>query len=405
MTSEKTTAGIAFLCDLDGKVLRVVRDELGISETFALGRHLPLIVDRGSFNKALSFIIEVKSKGAAFDWQLVVPVSGEMDVLNFAGVIFHEGMLIVGAKTREDLEQLFDELVKIGNEQANLLRAAVKESVDLARNHADRDSALYDELGRLNNELANLQRELAKKNAELERLNEQKNQFLGIAAHDLRNPLNAILMYSEFLLDEASEALDEEQLEFVSIIRSSSEFMLRLVNNLLDVAKIESGKLQLDLASTDLKSLVERNISVNRALASRKQIELSLTCVGDIPTLVVDPSKIEQVLNNLVTNAIKFSEPGSAVKVLLEEKETQVILSVRDHGPGIPPEELDKLFQPFQKTSVRATGGEQSTGLGLAIVRKIVQGHQGEIWVESERGKGSVFYVSLPMEPRKTDRG
>lgn len=260
------------------------------------------------------------------------------------------------------------------------------------------DNLQYDEFSRLNNELATSQRELARRNAELGRLNEQKNQFLGIAAHDLRNPLEVILTYSQFLLDEASGRLEPEQVEFVEAIRSSSEFMLSLVENLLDLAQIEAGRLELDLATVDLGGLLERNVSLNRTLAQKKNIEVLLSCPPDLPALRIDAPKIEQVLNNLIGNAVKFSPRGSTVEVGAEDRGDGVVLRVRDQGPGVPADELDKLFRPFGRTRVQASGGEKSTGLGLAIVKKVVEGHGGKIQVESAPGEGTTFYVSLPKE-------
>jgi signal transduction histidine kinase len=260
------------------------------------------------------------------------------------------------------------------------------------------DSQQYDEFSRLNNELATSQRELARRNAELARLNDQKNQFLGIAAHDLRNPLEVILTYSQFLLDEASGRLEPEQVEFVETIRSSSEFMLNLVENLLDVAKIEAGRLDLDLAETDLGELLERNVSLNRTLAQKKSIEVLLSGPPGLPTMRIDAAKIEQVLNNLIGNAVKFSPRGSTVEVRAEDRGDCVVLWVRDQGPGVPADELDRLFRPFGRTRVRASGGEKCTGLGLAIVKKVVEGHGGRIDVESVVGAGATFSVFLPKE-------
>jgi signal transduction histidine kinase len=265
------------------------------------------------------------------------------------------------------------------------------------RGEADRvageqDSFFFDDLSQLNNELATAQRELAKTNHELVRLNDQKNQFLGIAAHDLRNPLEIILIYSEFLLEDAAPALREEQVQFIQTIRGSSEFMLRLVENLLDLAKIESGKLELDLERIDLVALVERVVSLQQVLAARKGIEVRCRTEVERLEMVADPVKLEQVLNNLIGNAVKFSPPGSAVDVRVTVAADAVTLSVEDRGPGVPADELDKLFRPFERTRVR----EKGTGLGLAIVKRIVEGHRGRIRVESEAGRGSTFHVSLP---------
>jgi two-component system, OmpR family, sensor kinase len=397
MTLAHPEVGIAFTCGLDGTIIDVIRDELGVSDRISPGRALSTVVDRGSLGKTLNFIVEIKMQGAAFDWQLGVPIAGRISMLSFAGIISGERLLIVAAKTADGLEKLVEDLMKIGNEQINRLRSAMKDRAALSIEKAQQESYLYDELGRLNNELANLQRELAKKNVELEKLNEEKNRFLGIAAHDLRNPLNAIQIYSEFLLDETSSILDPEHVEFVSIIHASSQFMLQLVNDLLDVAKIESGKLQLELAPTDLAALVQRNVALNSVMASKKSITLRLLAHGNIHELMLDASKIEQILNNLITNAVKFSNAGSFVDVGIEGFDKEVVISVKDEGQGIPANERDKLFEPFQRTSVKTTAGEGSTGLGLAIVRKIALGHGGRVWVESEVGRGTTFYVALPL--------
>lgn len=398
MKPTEAEAGIVFVCNLDGTILEIIRDELGLTDRILKGRSLSTVLDRGSLGKSLNFIVEIKSNGAAFDWQLGVPISERVSILNFAGALWNEKILIVAAKTPDGLEKLVDELIHMGNEQINSLRSAMKDRVDLIKTQEQRESVLYDELSRLNNELANLQRELTKKNFELEKLNEEKNRFLGIAAHDLRNPLNAIQMYSEFLTDEAGDVLNAEQMEFVTIIHSSSRFMLRLVNDLLDVAKIESGKLELELATTDLVAMIDRNVALNSAMASKKQIKLIFDHDNNIPLVQIDSAKIEQVLNNLITNAVKFSNAGSVISINLAKKDNEAILSVKDEGQGIPADELDKLFKPFQRTSVRTTAGEDSTGLGLAIVRKIVLGHKGRVWVESEVGKGTTFYISIPVE-------
>jgi len=244
--------------------------------------------------------------------------------------------------------------------------------------------------------LASYAAELSQKNAELEQLNAQKAQFLGIATHELRNPLQFILTYSEFLLDEAADVLTERQIQFLSLIRSSSEFMASLVNDLLDVAKIEAGELKLDLQLTDLVDLVRRNISLNRTLAAKRDVDLRLHD-EPLPMLAIDPVKAEQVLNNLFSNAIKYSPAGTVVDVRLSRDDDRVILSVQDRGPGIPEDELESVFQPFETTSVESLSGEQGTGLGLAIAQRIVHGHGGEIWVESEIGEGATFYLSLPM--------
>ena len=293
-----------------------------------------------------------------------------------------------------------EELLLMNNEQANALRAASKEIAVLKGDieARQRDDAIYDELSQVNNELANLQREMVRKNIELSKLNEEKNHFLGMAAHDLRSPLGVILSYAEFL--EAEAQLNEEHREFLATIKKTSHFMLALVEDLLDVSAIESGQLDLRIAPTDLVELVARNATLHRALAAPKHIEIAFTPPETrLPPVHLDPEKFEQVLYNLVSNAVKYSPPGSRVEISVGHGADGASVSVRDQGPGIPAAELPKLFKPFGRTSVRSTSGEKSTGLGLVIVRRIVEGHGGSVGVESEVGRGSVFRVVLPVPP------
>ncbi len=267
-----------------------------------------------------------------------------------------------------------------------------------ARRATGIDRDLYEDLSRLNNELSTLQREMFKKNLELERLNQQKNRIVGMAAHDLRTPLGVILGYSEFLEAETAGALTAEQEEFIAVIKRTSEFMLRMVTDILDVTAIESGHLQLDRRLTDVVQLVEHSVKLNRVIASRKNIGVELDSVEVAESmLLLDAGKIEQVLNNLIGNAVKFSHGATQVQVRVTGSKESVTIAVQDHGQGIPAADLPKLFKPFGKASVRSTGGEQSTGLGLAIVRRIVEGHGGRVELESEVGKGSTFSVTLPI--------
>jgi signal transduction histidine kinase len=237
-------------------------------------------------------------------------------------------------------------------------------------------------------------------NEKLQFLNKEKNEFIGMLAHDFRNPLAAIKEFSKFLLDDAREgvtSLDPEQVEFINRIKSSSEFMLRLMNDLLDLSKIEAGTVSLQPQKVNFKELVEEIVAINSVLAESKKIRIQLQASDDLPSeILIDPNKIEQVLNNLITNAVKFSYPETTVRIYLRPDNPGIQFTVEDEGQGIPANELDKLFKPFTKLSVESTAGEKSTGLGLAICQKIVTGHGGKIWAESKVGVGTKFHVCLP---------
>ena len=395
----KGKTGVAIVCDEGGRVVDVIRDDVGIGQEM-VGRPFTLLVDRGSLSKALTFVNELRREGALSGWEMNVAMDGKVSTLHFAGAVVDGRLVIVAARNGEEMMDLYEELMRMGNEQTNALRAALKAQAEAARGERERDSSVYDDISALNNQLVAMQRELAKKNAELERLDALKNRFLGMAAHDLRNPLNVIYNYAEFLGYRAGERLDDEERSFLEAILESSQFMSDLINDLLDVSRIESGKLQLVWQAIDLTQLVERNLQLNRLLAGKKEIELVLDVeAAGVPTIIADPGKLEQVLNNLISNAVKYSPLESRVVVRLRRHEEGVLISVEDEGIGIAAEEMDQLFRPFVTPATRGPAGEKSTGLGLVIVRRIVEGHGGDIWVESEEGVGTTFYVWLPRDP------
>lgn len=388
--------GIALLCDEQGRVQAVIHDSLGLGVRLAPGANLLQLAAAVDAEKARNFLVMLQSRQAAFDWEITVELGGRLEPLHFAGGRIDGGYLVIVARTPDELGGLSEELLRINNEQMNSLRAAFKELSLHVRQGGSADDAMFDELSRVNNELANLQRQMAKANIELARLNEQKNQLLGMAAHDLRNPLGVIMSYAKFLDRIAGVRLDDQERRFLAQIAKSSQFMLRLLEDLLDVSQIESGKLQLNLAPLDLAAAVAGSVELNRMLAGAKNIAIELPPQAAALWVEADATKIEQVLNNLISNAVKYSPPGTTVGVTLEADAGEVTVRVRDQGQGIPAAELSRLFQPFSKTSVKSTGGEKSTGLGLAITRRIVEGHGGHIGVESRVGEGSRFSFSLP---------
>jgi len=218
-----------------------------------------------------------------------------------------------------------------------------------------------------------------------------------MAAHDLRNPIASIMMFSEFVLETKSDEISDELSQILEMIKASSQFMLNLLDELLDVVKIESGKVSLNFENTKLEDFIRKNIKINAILAGKKEIKIVLNLPQPIPDVKIDQVKIEQVLNNLISNAIKYSHSKSKITISALSTDKHVLVSIQDQGQGIPKEELDKVFIPFAKISVRGTAGEKSTGLGLSIVKRIITSHLGRIWVESEVGKGTTFYFTLPL--------
>ena len=250
----------------------------------------------------------------------------------------------------------------------------------------------------LNTTLSTTNRELQKSKAELAKLNEVKNHFLGMAAHDLRNPVGSILHLCKFVLDSDDGSLSSENREFVSMIQSSSSFTLTLLDELLDIARIEAGRLDLSIAETDVHALIHESVGMNQAVASSRDVRIVVNKYEALPDVLLDRTKIMQVLNNLISNAVKFT-PEGVVLVRLEGKDGYVQVSVRDTGVGIAPEDHDAVFEQFQQVGDTLTEKPQGTGLGLPICKQIVVHHGGRLWLESALGEGSTFSFSLPAVP------
>lgn len=394
--STAETKGIALFCDAEGQIRQVLLDDFMLDIPEDNPGLFSSLFDAASRQKALSFLVDVKTNQITFNYQLDLQLRGEIKSLYFLGVYLKDKLLIVGADNHKEAVEFTNHLQQINNEQANQIRRLMKSSIKQLDEREQESEMLFEEVSRLNNELINLQRDLHKKNAQLEKLNELKNRFLGMAAHDLRNPLNIIISYADFIQMEAEGSLSQEHQEFLETIKNSSWSMLALINDLLDYSRIESGKLELDSEAGDLVVHMRKNVELNRVLAAKKQIHISFSCNVEEQVAEMDWNKLDQVLNNLTTNAVKFSKEGQNVGVELRIDGDQASISIRDQGMGIPENMQEYLFKPFEKGRA-GTKGEKSTGLGMAIVKRIVEGHGGSITFESRVGEGTTFFIQLPL--------
>lgn len=222
------------------------------------------------------------------------------------------------------------------------------------------------------------------------------NRFLGMASHDLRTPINSVRGFTDLLLEGSYGDLNPDQTEALEFIRLANGHMRNLVVDLLDMSVFEAGELRLIRKPADLCALVELRLRIHALEARKKRIALTADC-ADVPDFAFDERRITQVVDNLLSNALKFTPEGGEVRVAVTTADGLVRVCVRDTGQGVPPDEEDLLFQSFGKTSVRPTAGESGTGLGLPIVKTIVEEHGGLVWVESEYGHGATFCFTLPM--------
>lgn len=244
--------------------------------------------------------------------------------------------------------------------------------------------------------LAETQRLLMDRTRALEALDQEKNRVLGVAAHDLRNPLAALKGFTDLLEAGIFGDLEARAPGLVGRVARSVDYMSRLVDGLVDFSVIESGHISLDREPTDLGALVDGAVAVERLAARRREIDLQVELGADLGQVDVDPAKIEQVVHNLVGNAIRFTPDGSQVRVKAWREAGHVLLQVDDDGPGIAVDQPETLFQPFTRGRGAVASGHKGAGLGLAIVHRIVTGHGGHITVDSPPGRGACFTVRLP---------
>jgi signal transduction histidine kinase len=239
---------------------------------------------------------------------------------------------------------------------------------------------------------------LAKANTELRRLDELKSSFVSVAAHELRSPLTAIQGYVEMLVDEAVGPLSAGQHEYLAIVQQSARRLVHITSSLLDVTRIEAGRVDLALQPTDLPALVQTVATEHQPQLAARDQHLTIHHAPELPEALCDWARTAQIVENLLSNAIKYSPRGGQITITIERAETDGFLqvSVADEGVGIGPGDQANLFKRFFRAASATQTGASGVGLGLYITRSLVELHGGRIWFESELGAGSTFYVTLP---------
>jgi signal transduction histidine kinase len=389
MNRQEKIPGIALRCDREGIIREILKNTLGGPTVFQPGKNILQIIHEGSIPKGINFFTEIRAKGKAIDWELFMPIRNRLDCIHFSGSLSGEDLFLIGAKDRHDLDILTAEWKSLGF--LDPLHGRSQESCEVDEDTFDRFTVLY-------NEMSNLQRQVAKKNAELEKISKKKDYFVGMAAHEFRHPLGIIQMLSDFLLDETASKLKPEHIEYINQIKTNSLSMQKLVDDMLDITLIERGKFQIKKTPANLVEVFQKSIALTRLAAQKKQIEIDFFYDDKIPQVMVDPPKIEQVLNNLISNALKFSPVGSQVQVHLRHSEDRIIFEIIDQGYGIPENVMPQMFEAFEKFPHPHEADLPGAGLGLAIARKIVEAHEGRIQAESKAGGGSTFTVTLPIK-------
>jgi signal transduction histidine kinase len=299
---------------------------------------------------------------------------------------------------------------------ANPIRTLAWQARAIGRGDLDARSSVHtrDELAELSaafNQMAesmkesttNLEGLVARRTQELQLANEHKSAFLANVSHELRTPLNAVIGFSEALEEQLFGALNEKQHEYVGDIKASGLHLLALINDLLDLSKIEAGRMELDRQPFAVAPVVDGVLTLVRARALQGGVQLALQAPPAITDFNGDARRLRQILLNLLSNAVKFTPRGGSATLAVEDSADALTFVIADTGIGIAEEDLPRLFEPFAQASGRSEARAEGTGLGLALTKRLVELHGGTISVASRSGSGSSFKVRLPRLPEASN--
>lgn len=225
-----------------------------------------------------------------------------------------------------------------------------------------------------------------------------KIEFVSLASHQLKGPLTGIKWYLEILLKQESQNMTKKQIEYLVDIDKMNKSLIQMINSLLNISRVESGRIMINPENTDLKTLFDEVINEQQKELESKDLKLDLEFAKDLPTIMVDPRMIKHVFMNLLTNAMKYSNIGGKIEISMNIQGSVIAVAVKDHGIGIPKDQRHKIFQKFFRAHNAVQKETDGTGLGLYLAKAIVESSRGRIWFESEEGNGTTFWVTLPLE-------
>ncbi len=449
----KNTLSMSFWCDFQGRILDIIQDDLGIGHRVnTMGNTLSVLIDSESLEKAFNFLLELREQKVAFDWPLGMKLGENVELFYFSGGISEDKAFIIATKTHGNLQNFYEELMKINNEQANLLRKTIKEQIMLSKevgsgNKVETDDTqLYEELTLLNNELSNTQRELAKKNSQLEQqrrkletLNQQlqttvdelqrtRNELIQSEkmaslgrlvsgfAHEINTPIGIALTATSAiegglerinLLLRTEEVSETELMEVLDKIGQAGQLT---ISNLRRAAELVSSFKRTSIDQSletkrlfDLGDVLQDSVISLAGKFKHTAIEIQINCPTGI-NIYSYPGAISQVFTNLLLNSwlhgFESGQHSGNIEIKVLSAKNQIDLIYQDSGKGMNAEVLKNLFEPFYTTK-RAKGG---TGLGLYLCYNIVVNQlKGTIGCESELDQGSSFHISFPIETISDD--
>jgi len=251
---------------------------------------------------------------------------------------------------------------------------------------------------RLEEKITIQNRELKENNRKLKEVDQLKSEFLGRISHELRTPLSVIMAYAGSLIDDREDMIDKETKdEFLNVIANQSDKLLSLINDLLDLSKVEISETMLDVTESSINEMIKASVAIVRPYSLQQNVEIKVALCDSIPVTRFDPLRIRQICVNLLSNAIKFTPRGEVVEISTNLCKETITVSVKDSGPGIESGEVKNIFNHFTQVDGGPARSKNGLGIGLKLVKHYVELHHGRIWVESEKGEGSTFNFSLPL--------
>lgn len=349
----------------------------------------------------ISEIIEALMKVARGDYSVQIELSSKNDELDSLGIGIN--MMIDDISERatelkraeEDVAKSQKTLEKKVRERTNELNEKV---VELKQSEIATLNIMED-LQKTLNDLQNSKEMIELQNIQLKKLDQLKSNFLNVTSHELRTPMSAIKGYVQMTIKQKLGEITEEQKKALTTVLRNIDRLDHLIQDILDVSRLESGTMKFVSEKTDIKTMVGEAVATMQISADVKHMTIDIEIEDKIPELTIDQERIKQVMLNIINNAIKFSPERSIINIRAKKEDENILFEVQDHGRGIPKDKQEKVFAIFYQVDSGMDRKFGGAGLGLAICRGIVLAHGGKIWVESELGKGSTFFFTLPLMP------